>query len=215
VRGVAATLACFALIAALLAWSRWLARRRLASLGHASLAAACLALATFLWVVAEGLASFSTLRPGVAIAELRFDEVGPGRYRATLVRLPDGRIQVFEMPGERWRVEARTLAWLGPAASLGMQPSYRLERFESGPVVEPTAQAAARPSYALAEDAGVDLWSQVRGNRLWARYARAEALETQWQPMSSGAEFSITALNGRLVVAPAEAANPVLAPRSR
>lgn len=214
-RGVAATLAFFALVAVLLAWSRWLARRRLASLGHATMGVACLGLATFLWVVTEGLASFSPMRPGAAIAELRFDDAGPGRYRATLVRLPDGRIQVFEMPGERWRIEARTLEWLGPAASLGMKPSYRMERFESGPAAEPAAPAATQPGYALAEDAGVDLWSHVRGNRLWARYAKAGVLETQWQPMSRSAEFTIAAANGRLVVEPAESSSPVLAPRNR
>ena len=93
-RGVAVTLAGFTLLASLLAWSRWLARRRLASLGHAVLAAACAALAAFLLVVTDGLESFSPVRPGMAIAELRFDDAGPGRYRATLVRLPEGRVQV-------------------------------------------------------------------------------------------------------------------------
>jgi len=213
VRGVAVTLAGFTLLASLLAWSRWLARRRLASLGHAVLAAACAALAAFLLVVTDGLESFSPVRPGMAIAELRFDDAGPGRYRATLVRLPEGRVQVFEMPGERWRIEARTLGWHGPAAGLGLQPAVRLERLESGPAAAgPAAQAAAGRSFALANAAGIDLWARVRGSPLWSRYAEAGVAEVPWQSMTSGAEFTVIANDRRLVVEPGGAGGPVLTP---
>ena len=40
VQGVAIVVTCFALVALLLAWSRWLARRRLAAAGHATMAIA-------------------------------------------------------------------------------------------------------------------------------------------------------------------------------
>jgi hypothetical protein len=207
VRGVAVTLACFALVAALLAWSRWLARRRLASLGHVSLAAACATIAACLWTAAEGMASFEPLRPGLAVAEVRFDEVGPGRYRATLIRLPWGRVQLFEMAGENWRMEARTLNWHGLAADLGLKPSYRLERFESG-----AAGSAADRSYALSRDAGMDVWTRVHGNAGWSRYADAAVAEVPWTPMGDGAEFSIVATPEGLVAQPSGAEIPVLAP---
>ena len=209
-RGVAVTLACFALIAVLLAWSRWLARRRLASLGHVALAAACTAVATFLWALAGGLSSYDPLRPGAAVAELRFDDAGPGRYRATLIRLPEGRVQVFELPGERWRIEARTLDWLGLAASAGLRPGYRLERIESAP-----ASGTAGRSYALANTAGVDLWARVRGGPPWSRYAEAGVAEAPWQPMTDGAEYTVVVAGGRLVIEPADAGGPVLAPPDR
>ena len=214
-RGVAITLACFALIAALLAWSRWLARRRLASLGHATMAAGCASLAAFLWLVTDGLEGYAPLRPGMAIAELRFDEAAPGRFRATLVRLPEGRVQVFEMPGGLWRIEARTLEWLEPAASLGLQPAYRLQRIESGESDGPAGGARPGRSYALADEAGADAWAWVRDSRPWSRHAKAGVAEAPWQPMTNGAEFTILAAGGRLVAEPAGDAGPALAPRDR
>lgn len=207
-RGIAVTLACFALVAGLLAWSRWLARRRLASLGHVALAMACAAFAVLLWSAATGMASYEPLRTGQAIAEVRFDEVGPGRYRATLIRLPWGRVQIFEMAGENWRLEARALHWHGLAAELGLKPSYRLERFESG-----AADAAtAGRSYTLARDEGMDVWTRVRGNARWSRYAEAAVAGVPWQPMKDGGEFTVVVTPEGLVAQPSGTEIPVFPP---
>ena len=207
-RGAAVTLACFALVAALLAWSRWLARRRLASFGHLVLAAACAAAAAFLWSVAGGMASYEPLRPGQAVADIRFDQVGPGRYRATLIRLPWGRVQLFEMTGENWRMEARTLHWHGLAADLGLKPAYRLERLESGPA----AGATADRSYALSSDEGMDVWTRARDAAGWSRYAEAAVADVPWKPMKDGAEFTIVVTSEGLVAQPSDTEIPVLAP---
>jgi hypothetical protein len=208
VPGLAITLACFALVAALLAWSRWLARRRLASLGHVALAAACAAAATFLWTVAEGMAGFEPLRPGLAVAEIRLDELGPGRYRATLIRLPWGRVQLFELAGENWRLEARTLHWHGLAAGLGLEPAYRLERLESGPA---TGDAADR-SHALASDQGMDVWSRARADARWSRYVEAAVAEVGWMAMKDGTEFTIIVTPEGLAAKPSGTKIPVVAP---
>ncbi len=207
-RGTAVTLACFALVAALLAWSRWLARRRLASLGHVALAAACAAAAIFLWSAAGGMAGYEPLRPGHAIAEIRFDRVGPGRYRATLIRLPWGRVQLFEMTGESWRLEARTLRWHGRAADLGLKPVYRLERLECGPAAGDNADR----SYALASDQGMDVWTHVRSSAGWSRYAEAAVAEVPWNPMSDGAEFTVVVTPDGLLAQPSGTEIPVLPP---
>jgi hypothetical protein len=212
VRGVAITLACFAVIAVLLAWSRWIARQRLASLGHLALAGACAVVAAVLWVVTDDLAGFDPVRPGAAIAELHFDATAPGSYRATLIRLPMGGVQVFAMPGERWRIEARTLEWIGPASSLGSRPVYRLQQLESGPSAAGTAAAATGRRYALTDVVGVDVWARVRSSTLWSRYARAGVVEAPWQPMTAGAEFTVTIAGDRLVIERTDASDRVLAP---
>ncbi len=213
-RGIAVTLACFALVAALLAWSRWLARRRLASLGHVALAAACAAVAAFLWTAAEGLASYEPLRPGMALARIHFDEAEPGRYRATLVRLPWGRVQVFELAGENWQVEAKTLHWHGLATDLGLKPAYRLDRLESRPIVgaADADSAGGGRSYALASSQGLDVWARISGSTRWSRHAEAGVAETAWQPITDGAEFIIVATADGLVAQPAGTEIPVLAP---
>jgi len=208
VRGIAATLACFALVAALLAWSRWIARRRLASLGHVALACTCAAIATGMWTLADGMAGFEPLRPGLAVAQVRFDEVAPGRYRATLIRLPWGRVQLFELSGESWRMDARVLHWRGPAAQLGLKPVYRLERLESG---RPDPGAAAASSYALASGAGMDVWTRARDAR-WSGYAEAAVTELPWTLMADGAELTIVVTPGGLAARPSNTEIPVVAP---
>ncbi|MCJ7453615.1 MAG: hypothetical protein MUO39_14235 [Steroidobacteraceae bacterium] len=207
-RGIAVTLACFALVAALLAWSRWLARRRLASLGHVALAAACTAAAIFLWSAAGGMASYEPLRPGHAIAEIRFDQVGPGRYRATLIRLPWGQVQLFEMTGENWRLEARTLRWHGLAADLGLKPVYRLERLECGPAAGDNADR----SYTLAHGEGMDVWTRARGNAVWSPYAEAAVAAVPWKAMKDGSEFTIIVTPEGLVAQPSGTEIPILPP---
>jgi hypothetical protein len=146
------------------------------------------------------------------VAGLRFDAAGPGHYRATLVRLPGGRVQVFEMTGERWRIAARTLEWVGPAARLGLRPSYRLERLECGPADGTAGTATAGRSYALSEAGGVDLWTWMRARRPGARYAVTGIAGSPWQPMANGAEFTVSVAGGQLAIEPADAAGPVLAP---
>jgi hypothetical protein len=211
VRGVAITLACFALIAVLLAWSRWIARQRLASLGHAALAGACAVVAACLWVVSDDLAGFEPVRPGVAIAELHFDATGPGSYRVTLIRLPMGGVQVFAMSGERWRIEARTLGWVGPASSLGARPVYRLQQLESS-LAAGTASPPTGQRYALSDVVGADVWARVRSSSLASRYARAGVAEAPWQPMTTGAEFTVTIAGDRLVIERTDSSDRVLAP---
>lgn len=212
-RGIAVTLACFALVAALLAWSRWIARRRLASLGHVALTGACAVVATGLWMLADGLAGFEPLRPGLAVAQVRFDEVAPGRYRATLVRLPWGRVQLFELAGDSWRMDARVLRWRGLAAELGLKPAYRLDRLESGRP-DAGADAAAGSSYALASDAGIDVWSRARDPG-WSRHAEAAVAGIPWMRMEDGAELMIVVTAEGLAARPSATEIPVLAPPRR
>ena len=177
-------------------------------MGHVALAVACTVVAAFLWSAADGTAGYEPLRPGHAIAEIRFDEVGPGQYRATVIRLPWGRVQLFEMPGEDWRLEVRTLHWRGLAADLGLKPAYRLERIESGPA----AGAAPGRSYALAGDDGMDVWTRVRGDARWSRYAEAAIAEVPWKPMKDGSEFTIVVTSEGLVAQPSGTEIPVVPP---
>ena len=129
--GVAVVVACFALVALLLAWSRWLAGRRLAAAGHVAMAIAAAAVALLMWSVTAGLESYEPVLRDQPIASLYVERTGPQRFRATLTRLPAGRVQVFELTGDQWRVEARTLDWHGLAAQIGLDRMYRLERLST------------------------------------------------------------------------------------
>ncbi|RME34418.1 MAG: hypothetical protein D6786_04955 [Gammaproteobacteria bacterium] len=65
------------------------------------------------------------------IAELTFDPLGPGRWRATLATGDRCHPRTFELEGEQWRLDARFLKWKPWANLLGLDARYRLERLES------------------------------------------------------------------------------------
>lgn len=193
-------LAGFAIVAALLAWSRWLAGRRWASAGHALLAVVALATLAGSWSVTRHLASYEPSFQGEAIAELFVEQLGSQRFRLTLTRLPSGRMQVFDLVGDEWQLSARTLAWTGHAADLGLWPRMRLERLASRASGTATGVEEPATAYLLAEPASDGDWP--RAGSVWARVAVATERSSPWQPLVGGARFRVSPAAAGLTVAP-------------
>jgi hypothetical protein len=200
VHGVALTLAAFAVVAALLAWSRRLARRRAAALGHLLLAVSCAALAVASASLASMTDGYRPLAAGRPVAEIRFDASGNGRHRAMLLNLPDGRVQVLELSGDQWRVTVRTLRWGDWVDRLGARPGVRLERIESA------RDGRAIEDYPLAGPDGTT--GPVTG--VWSRLAETSTLDTGWQPVADRGEYVLRIGAGRIEVEPVPA-GPTLA----
>ena len=211
-RGVVVVLAGFALIALLLAWSRWLAGRRLASVGHGLLAVAAGWIALLIWSVTGSLASYEPVVRDQPVAELYLEQADSRSYRGTLTRLPAGRVQVFELEGDQWRLEARTLVWRGWAASLGLAPMYRLELLgtrmvrNSGAGTPPPLGSVSR--YGLAEDTGDDIWAKSRTQPGWMRHLEGGHADGPWRPLADEARYTVWLAGGTLRV---EAANEAAA----
>jgi hypothetical protein len=194
VHGVALTLAAFAIVAALLAWSRRLARRRAAALGHLALAATCAALAAAVGSLAATMDAYPPLVTGRPIAEVRFDGSGNGRHRAMVLHLPDGRVQVLELSGDQWRVTARTLQWQDWIARLGARPHGRLERIESGREGRPIQVyrlEAPDPDGAATPETGV-----------WSGLVTTPTVDTGWQPVADRTEYRLRVAADRIEVEP-------------
>lgn len=213
-RPVLVVIAAFALIAALLAWGRWLAGRRWPAVGHAGLAGAAVAVVVGGWPLSTYLGNYEQLVDASPVAELFFEQTGSNRFRATLTRLPMGRMQVVELVGDQWRLDLTTLEWLEGASQLGLTPRYRLERLASrlespnepavpSGVTHDLARSAPRPILA-------DLGSR-RGTPLLAQ----RELTGDWQPMAHGARFDLRlSVGGGVTVDPLNpAANDSLASR--
>ena len=189
--GVAVVVTCFALLALLLAWSRWLARRRLAAAGHLAMAIAAAAGALLIWSVMAGLESYESEPNGQPIAGLYVEKTGSQRFRATLTRLPAGRIQVFELTGDQWRLEARTLDWQGPAAHLGLDRMYRLERLSTRSNRPLSSPETAGARFSLGTEAPNDLWARGRTSPAWMRHVRGDHANGPWKPLADAALFTI------------------------
>jgi hypothetical protein len=121
----------FAVLAVLLGFSRWLARRRWAAVGNLLLAMMLFGVAYSLWPAAAHLATYQPMPQEAPIAQVYSERTGPRAYRVTLTRLPDGQMQLFEIMGDEWRLDIRTLAWRERAASFGLRPQYRLDRLSA------------------------------------------------------------------------------------
>ena len=193
--GVAWILGLFGLLALLLAVSRLAAARRLAAAGYAALAALLVGAAAVIGVLAADLASYQPrddLRP---IAEIHFEQVGTRRYRATLTRLPGGRMQVFELVGDAWRVDARTIDFGGWARAIGGRPGYRLDR-----LVAVTAGDSAAGGYALAVSDVFDLWEASRRSGRWHELLSARDARSDELPMSGQSRFELRLAGDRIDV---------------
>lgn len=182
-------LAGFAIVTALIAWSRWLSGRRWAAAGNLLLAlAAALAVGTA-WPVVRHLDSYEPVALGPAVAAVYFERLGPHRYRATLTRLPSGRMQVLELEGDEWRLEVRELGWTRSAAALGLKPVYRLESLGTRPASSSKGPVPAE--FALAEHRGADLWALAAPGSRWVSVAVRSARASPWRTMSDGARFEV------------------------
>lgn len=204
--GAAVVVTCFALVALLLAWSRWLAGRRLAAAGHVAMAIAAAAGAVLMWSLMTGLESYEPALHGQPIAGLYVERTGSQSFRATLTRLPAGRVQVFELTGDRWRLEARTLNWQGLAAQVGLDRVYRLERLSTRANRPLSGAEDAGSSFSLGTDAPNDLWARGRTSPAWMRYVHGGHADGAWRPLADGAHFTIWLDGEALRVDPANEA---------
>ena len=124
-------IAAFAVVAALLAWSRWLAGRRWAAAGHLLLACAAGAGVALAGPVVAYVKTFEPLVPTLPVAELAFEQTGADRYRVILTRLPSGRMQLIHVAGSEWQLQLRGLQWADWTAPFGPEPAYRIESLDT------------------------------------------------------------------------------------
>lgn len=191
---VLVVLVAFGLVALLLGFSRWLAHRPWSAAGNLAVAVLLFILVHRYWPAAIHLQTYETAPVDGPIAQVHCEQVAPRAYRVTLTRLPSGRMQVFELVGDEWRLEARTLAWQGHAARVGLQPLLRLDRLGSRQLqrtAEPGRQAPTSYPLADREDAGEDVWAQARTATRWESQAIAERAYGPWRRLADGARYDV------------------------
>ncbi|HEX7374798.1 MAG TPA: hypothetical protein VF277_07480 [Steroidobacteraceae bacterium] len=201
-QAVTIVLACFGGLVLLLALSRWLAGRRWACAGHLALAVALLLAAACIEPVAAHLATYQPRRGDAPVAQVHCERTSSRSYRVTLTRLPDGHMQVFEVAGDQWRLEARTLGWLGRAVDLGLRSGFRLDRLSARFVHAAESGAVAPSSYPLSEEQGKDLWAMARAGTVWSDFAVADQATTPWLPLADGARYELQFEQARLAARP-------------
>ena len=171
-QALAVALALFGALAGLLGINRSLRNRRNAAFGYSALCVLLLVAATLLWPVGRAMRTFDFARTGQPVADLYFERLGESRFRVTLTRLPHGRMQVFELGGGAWRLDARTLTWRGWVRELGFDPRVQLDRL-TGLTGAADTDAQAITTYDLGEPDGIAFWQRARVNEQWKRIVEA------------------------------------------
>jgi hypothetical protein len=203
VRPVLVVLGGFAIIVALLAWSRWLAGRRWAAAGHLLLAVLLGFTVALGWPLARYVETYDVRVPERPVAEVFFERIGPGRFRVAVTRVPGGRMQVVELAGDEWRLDLTVLDWSDGAVRLGSRPRYRIEAVVSRPA---PAAAGGLTMGITARLTGGDAqapWLASRGVGHGRPLIATQPLPGPWLPMADGARFDVRiTANGAVEVDP-------------
>ena len=192
VQAVALVLAGFGVLLLVLALNRLYVGRFVRAAGSLVAGAVLVGIGAVLLSIALNLGTYQRLTHETAVAELVFEERGPQRYRANLIRIPDGAMQVFLLNGDDWQLDARLLKWHGWANLLGLDAQYRLERISGRYRDIELERSAPRSVYQLAENPGLDLWQMATEHRDRLRFVDAVYGTATYLPMADGARFQLS-----------------------
>ena len=189
----------FGCVALLLGFSRWLAHRPWAAAGNVAIAVLLFTAAYVSWPATMHLRTYERIPANALVAQVYCERTGAATFRVTLTRLPGGRMQVFEVGGDEWRIDARTLVWKGRARGLGLQPGYRFERLSARYLRSARPASATDGGMRLPEgfalsdldEVGVDVWSQARTGQRWAGEVEPGRAYGPWRPLVDKARYDV------------------------
>jgi hypothetical protein len=217
--GVLSVVVFFGCVALLLGFSRWLAHRHWAAAGNVAIGLVSFAIAFAYWPAVMHLRTYERIPANGQVAQVYCERTGPTTFRVTLTRFPSGRMQVYELGGDEWRLDARTLFWKGRAGQLGLPSGFRLERLSArylhtGKPAEEAGTMRLPEGFALADfdEVGEDVWSQARAGRRWAGAVEPGRAYGPWRPLVDKARYDVWmshepgALDARIDVRTADAA---------
>jgi hypothetical protein len=191
----------FALLFALTAAQRAQSGRALAATLHALLALASLCVATAAALVGVDLASYARLTQEAPVAELRFRQQGSQRYAAEVLH-PDGERESFVLAGDEWQLDARVLKWHGPAAVLGLDSAFRLDRIGGRYRDITLERTAPRTVFELARPRGVDVWALAQRFHRFLPWLDALYGSATYLPMADGAHYAVSISTTGLLARP-------------
>jgi hypothetical protein len=196
--GALSVVVFFGCVALLLGFSRWLAHRPWAAAGNVVVSIALFAIAIAYWPAVMHLRTYERIPANGQVAQVYCERTGPTSYRVTLTRLPSGRMQVYQLAGDEWRLDARTLIWKERARQLGLRSGFRLERLSArhlhtGKPAEATDTMRLPEGFALADfdEVGEDVWSQARAGRWWAGTVEPGRAYGPWRPLADKARYDV------------------------
>ncbi|NIR30975.1 MAG: cation/multidrug efflux pump [Gammaproteobacteria bacterium] len=187
--------------------ARSVRRRRMLSASSSGLSAlGLLALGGLAAAVAFNLHTYQRLTHEQEVATLAFRERGPAHFQVT-VEYPDTRqSKRYALRGEEWQLDARIIKWRGAATLLGLDTLYRVERLSGRYRDVARERSEPRSVFALAPEAGLDLWSAARRYERWLPWVDTTYGSATYLPMADGARYAVRVNQSGLLARPANTA---------
>ncbi|HVY85273.1 MAG TPA: hypothetical protein VG943_09070 [Caulobacterales bacterium] len=146
--------------------------------------------------------SYQRLTAERPVATVELHQKGPQLFEATVSQPPLGdkpaEIRTFEVHGDEWRLEARTIKWKPWANILGLDSQYRLDRFSGRYTETADEQNRERSVYDLrpVPNTGIDFLptAQVMSHVL-PIVDIPEYGQGVYMPMADGAKYDVTILS--------------------
>ena len=176
----------------LLAFRRFHQRRLLAG-GVCALSGTALVLGGVAFLaVSLNIHTYQRLTYEQPVAELEFRQQAPRHFEAILTVSGGAGVKHYQLLGDEWQLDARTLRWSPPLQLLGLNSRYRLERLSGRYLDEAMERTQPRTVYTLATNAGLDIWSLARDYQAWLPWIDAYYGSATYLPMRDGARFTVS-----------------------
>ena len=201
---LALTLVGFGVLLIVISYQRHRHHRDVSALLHGVSGALLFLCGALLLALALNFNTYDRLTPDQPLAELSIEQAGPQTYRAHLMRIPAGDLQVFTLTGDHWQLQAHLLQWHRWAQWLGLSANIRLEQLIStatpGKVSSRNASISTVKgiSYTLSSNPGISLWTMPQQHRGGSRVLDTQVLETDPLPLQDGMRFHVYLSDGHL-----------------
>ena len=160
-----------------------------------------ISLALLVASLATNLHTYQRLTHESSVATLRFEQLGPQHFRTILAR-PEAVAEIYELYGDQWQLDARTLKWKGFATVLGLDSGFQLERLSGRYHNVEQEGAAPRSVHVLYKGEGIDIWSLARRYPRWLPWVDAVYGSATYMPMAHGARYQVSMSQSGLIARP-------------
>jgi hypothetical protein len=100
-------------------------------------------------------------------------------------------LQSYLLMGDQWQIDSRVMRWQLPAARLGFDNLYRLERLLGRYADIENERNAPRTVYLLSLSEPLDVWDLLRSNDFFHQWVEANYGNAVFAPMVDGAQFGV------------------------
>lgn len=119
------------------------------------------------------------------LAQITIEQTDTHAFRVSLMRIPSGDLQVFQLRGDAWHVTARQLNWSGWTDWIGMHSNTRLQNLISN--------GNDANFYTLSRNPGIDLASLPLQFPLSQTVLQTRVLTSADYPLQNGLRYQISA----------------------